>query len=637
MIPSFIDLPWLSPPPEDFDVRLRALGRTEEPAGASVQRLATLSLQPRQAAALGRAISRLRAAGADLAPLSAFRLGVLASATYDLALDALSAAAARHGVLVDIVRTPYDQVVQQALDPGSAIYAAGLDAALIAVDHRWLRLDRPSFADPAAPRAAVAVERLRTVAQTLLAHGVAPILQTVPAPPEQLFGNFDRRMGATSRAAIDEANRQIVALADELGAYLLDLAALAERVGLDLWFDPLQWAAYKLPFSAACAPAWAEMVGRLLGAIRGESRKCLVLDLDNTLWGGVVGDDGPNGIVLGQGGALAESFLGVQQAAQDLRDRGVILAVCSRNDEEVARAPFRDHPEMILRENQISVFQANWLDKATNLEAIAVALNIGLDALVLLDDNPAERAQVRAALPAVAVPELPEDPAWFPWILGAAGYFEAVSVSQEDLARADSYLGQSLRAEAKAQARDLGDYLSSLGMTVRLSPFDASGRQRIVQLINKTNQFNLTTRRYTEAEVAAIERDSSIFTLQARLKDRFGDLGMISVAICRAVTDDAGTWEIDSWLMSCRVLGRELERAVLGKIVSAARQTGARGLIGTYVPTPKNSMVADHYAKLGFIRVGAGEGGQTIWRLDIATYADPAPPMAIEDLFEIAS
>jgi FkbH-like protein len=633
---SFIDLPWLAPPPEDFDVQLRALGQGAEPPGRRIQRLAASRLQPRQAAALGRAIGRLRALGADLEPLSGFRLGVLASATYDLALDGLPAAAARHGVLVEIVRAPYGQVAQQALDPASEMNAAGLDAVIVAVDHRWLGLDRPDFTEPPEVRAAAAVERLRAVAAGLRAHGAAPILQTIPAPSEQLFGSFDRRAGGTVRAAVAEANRQIVALSEEAGGYLLDLAGLAERAGADRWFDPLQWAAYKLPFSAECIPAWAETLGRLLGAIRGKSRKCLVLDLDNTVWGGVIGDDGLEGIVIGQGGALAESFLAVQQAALDLRQRGVVLAVCSKNDEAVARGPFVSHPEMLLREDHVAVFQANWLDKATNLEAIAAALNIGVDALVLLDDNPAERAQVRAALPAVAVPELPEDPAWFAWTLGAAGYFEAVSVSDEDLARAAAYAVQRRRAEARATVRDLGDYLTSLGMVVRLSPFDAPGRQRVAQLVNKTNQFNLTTRRYTEPEIAAMEQDGSVFTLQARLKDRFGDLGMTSVVICRAAAETPGAWRIDTWLMSCRVLGRELERAMLHKIVGEARKRGVTRLMGTYIPTPKNGMVADHYGKLGFVRAGEGDGAQTHWELDIAAYADPELPMSIEDAFAAA-
>ena len=233
-----------------------------------------------------------------------------------------------------------------------------------------------------------------------------------------MFGSYDPRVRETPRALIEETNRRLIGLAEESDSYLLDTASLAERVGTDHWFDPVVWHSYKLPFAARCIPLYADMVGRLLGAIRGKAKKCLVLDLDNTVWGGVVGDDGIEGIVVGTGSGAGEAFLAVQRTALDLRERGIMLAVSSRNDEETARRPFRELPDMLLREQHISVFQANWLDKASNLEVIAKTLNIGIDALVLLDDNPAERAFVRAALPMVAVPELPRDPSWIPVPVG---------------------------------------------------------------------------------------------------------------------------------------------------------------------------------------------------------------------------
>jgi FkbH-like protein len=502
-------------------------------------------------------------------------------------------------VAAEIVSAPYDQVMQQALDPFSQINRERLDAVLIAIDHRWLKIDRADFVTGRGERVQSALEQLRAVVQSLRSHGgAAAILQTIPAPPQTLFGSFDRRVQGSVRAMVDDLNREIVTLADDTGSYVLDVAALAERVGTDLWFDPVHWVSYKLPFSAECFPIYADMLARLLGAIRGKARKCLVLDLDNTLWGGAIGDEGLEGIVLGQGSALGESFLSVQECALALRQRGVILAVCSKNTDEVARRPFREHPDILLRESHFAVFQANWIDKPSNLEAIAKSLNIGLDALVVLDDNPAERAQIRAALPMVAVPELPNDPSWYAWYLTSAGYFEAVTYSAEDSARADSYSADVHRAEVMAGARDLGDYLTSLEMTIRFAPFDAKNRQRIAQLINKTNQFNLTTRRYTEADIAAMEADDSVFTLQVRLQDKFGDLGMIGVVICRAA--DTGTWEIDTWLMSCRVLGRRVEEATLAQIVEAAHQRGIRRFLATYLPTTKNTMVSDHYTKLGF-------------------------------------
>jgi FkbH-like protein len=629
---SLPSLPWLPEPPNDFSARCRAC--VESPrAGSAIQNLASFRLSAQQSLILARAIARCRKAGLHLEPLSGFRLGVLASATFDLLLDCLPAAAARHGVALEILTTPYDQVLQQAFDPQSAINTSGQDAVLIGVDHHWMNLARPDFTEAAETRARASVDRLRSVVEALRSHGNVPaILQTLPVPPHAMFGSYERRVRGSVRAMIEEANRGIIRLAEETGSYILDVAALAERVGTDGWFDPVQWAAYKLPFSSECFPVYSDMLGRLLGAIRGKARKCLVLDLDNTVWGGVIGDDGLEGIVLGQGSARGEAFVSLQQAAFDLRMRGIVLAVCSKNNDDVARGPFREHPEMILREEHIAVFQANWVDKASNLEAIAKTLNIGLDALVFFDDNPAERAQVRAALPMVAVPELPQDPAWYPSMLHAAGYFEAANYSAEDRLRSESYGADAKRAEVMTGARDLGDYLSSLEMVIRFSPFNQNGRQRIAQLINKSNQFNLTTRRYTEAQVAAMETSGDFFTLQVRLEDKFGDLGMIAVVICHPDAEESGLWDIDTWLMSCRVLGRKVEEGMLFKVVEELRRHGATRLIGRYFPTAKNNMVRDHYGKLGFDLIDEpGEG--RVFELRLAEYVVPKLPFRIVDNF----
>ena len=344
---------------------------------------------------------------------------------------------------------------------------------------------------------------------------------------------------------------------------LVDIARVATWVGLERWHDPARWHMGKMPFAMTFVPLYADQVGRVLAAIAGKSRKCLVLDLDNTLWGGVIGDDGVEGIALGQGSAAGEAFLEIQRMAKRLRQRGVILAVCSKNEEDAALKPFREHPEMALTEDDIAVFHANWTDKAANLRTIAETLNIGIDALVFLDDNPAERAQVRRELPLVAVPELPEDPALYPRTLMAGGWFEAVSFVEEDAKRADDYRAQAKRREL-ASTSDVAGYLASLEIVCTFRPFDAVNRARISQLANKSNQFNLTTRRYTEAQIAAAQDDPSRFTLQVRLADRFGDSGMISVIIFRREPD---RWVNEAWLMSCRVLGRRVEEAVLAEVV----------------------------------------------------------------------
>jgi FkbH-like protein len=353
------------------------------------------------------------------------------------------------------------------------------------------------------------------------------------------------------------------------------------------------------------------------------------MDLDNTLWGGVIGDDGLEGIRLAQGDATGEAHLSVQRYALALRERGIVLAVSSKNNDDVARLPFRSHPEMLLREENIAVFQANWSDKVTNIRAVADELSLGLDAMVFLDDNPAEREIVRQFLPEVAVPELPEDPALYARTLSAAGYFEAVSLSNEDLKRAELYQDNARRVALQKQFVDIESYLASLEMEIIFQPFDETGRARIAQLIGKSNQYNLTTRRYTEAEVDQLMRDPRCFTLQTRLIDKFGDNGMISVVVCRTSGD--ATWEIDTWLMSCRVLGRCVEQAVLAEIVAAARREGVRTLIGKYLPSGRNQMTADHYSKLGFTLTGKEPAsGATNWELAIANANITLPPLKVQ-------
>jgi FkbH-like protein len=383
----------------------------------------------------------------------------------------------------------------------------------------------------------------------------------------------------------------------------------------------------KFSFSDELIPLYADHVGRALAAIRGKSQKVLILDLDNTVWGGVIGDDGLEGIQIAQGDARGEAHLAVQRLALDLRQRGIVLAVSSKNNDEVAREPFEKHPEMLLKLEHIAVFQANWNDKATNIQAIAEELSLGLDAMVFLDDNPVERGLVRKLLPQVAVPELPEEPAYYARTLAAAGYFEAVAFATEDLKRAGFYQDNAKRANLQKQVGGVDAYLASLDMTITFQPFDATGRARIVQLINKSNQFNLTTRRYTDPEVAAAENDPAVFTLQVRLTDVFGDNGMISVVICRPA--EAGAWQIDTWLMSCRVLGRKVENMVLRKILDHARATGIQKLIGTYRPTDRNKLVVDHYAKLGFTKTAEEESGLTRWELLVNGAEPVSAPMKV--------
>ena len=581
---------------------------------------------------LAKALERARAAGVSLAPLTPFRLGIVSNATTHFMVPPLVASAARHGIALDCVEAEYAQVMQAALDANSAINQAGCDAVLVALDYRGLPLPgSPGDIRAAQQTVSAALSHLNVVREGLKQNGRSVcIVQTLPRPVESDFGSFDYVLPGTPRRLIDDLNRAIAESLAGSPDVLLDVAHLAETVGLSDWHDATLWNMAKLPFASAFIPLYADHVCRVLAAMRGKSKKCLILDLDNTVWGGIVGDDGLEGIVIGQGDPTGEAHLHVQRTALRLRERGIVLAVSSKNTDDIARKPFQQHPEMLLREQHIAVFQANWNDKATNIQAIAEELSLGLDAMVFLDDNPVERNLVRRLLPQVAVPELPADPALYARTLLAAGYFEAVAFSGEDRKRAELYQDNARRVALQKQAGDVDAYLVSLDMRLTLQPFDDTGRARIAQLINKSNQFNLTTRRYTEAEVAALQRDRSAFTLQARLADALGDNGMISVLICRRVDD---SWDIDTWLMSCRVLGRKVEAAVLSGLVTEARARGVRRLLGTYLPTDKNKLVEDHYAKLGFDLLEQRADGSTRWELDVSRVASvEPPPMLIERL-----
>jgi FkbH-like protein len=628
-------LAWLPSKPDDFPASCRALlaedAESASDFGRRVQALAKFALDENALNRLAKVIVRARGAGRSLAPLTPFRLGVLSNTTSHFLVPALIATAARHGIDLECREADFDQVVQEALNPDSMINRGKFDAVLVAIDHHGLPLRAvPGDAEAARRAVAEAMQQLMTVREGIRANSNAPcIVQTLARPPETVFGSFDLALPGTLRNLVDRFNR---ALADDMAGskdVLLDVAQLAETVGLANWHDPTLWNIGKLPFASQYIPLYVDHVCRLIATLRGRSRRCLVLDLDNTVWGGVVGDDGLEGILIGQGDATGEAHLEVQRVALALRDRGIVLAVSSKNNDDVARKPFKEHREMLLKEDHLAVFQANWSDKASNITAIAEELALGLESLVFLDDNPAERNIVRRTLPQVAVPELPADPAYFARVLLASGYFEAVALSDEDRKRAAFYQDNARRVALQKNVADIHAYLISLEMVMTVQPFDELGRARIAQLIGKSNQFNLTTRRYTEIEVAEAETDPDCMTLQIRLADTFGDNGMICVIICRR---RGGDWHIDTWLMSCRVLGRRVEEATLQEILFQARRAGIESLIGTYRPTERNSLVEKHYEKLGFALLEKKEDGTTLWRLDVASAAEVDLPMKIRRL-----
>lgn len=619
-------LPWLPPTPPDFKDRCKSCGTDSSESARTLRFLAAHALEDSDLEHLRRTLVKTRARHGESAipGLRPSTLGCLSNATSKLIAPALVSTALRYGIDLTTVEGGFDQALYEATTADSAMARAQPQGILVALDHRGLPGLGAGLSDDEEEDVAAALAHMASICSGLRQNtGATLYVQNVACPPCPLFGSQDVRVRGTQRRRIELFNRELNDLLTECSAALFDVDGLARAVGTTNWFDQSQWHAAKLPFAHDLVPLYADHVIRLVAGVGGASRKCLVLDLDNTLWGGVVGDDELHGLVLGQGDAVGEAFLAVQQAAASLRSRGVLLAICSKNDADVARFAFAEHPDMVLRLDDIAVFQANWQDKATNLQAIARTLNIGTEALVLLDDSPAERELVRMTLPEVAVPELTADPADYPLLLLAAGYFESVSFTDEDRQRAGLYRANAVRAELAASATDMAAYLASLDMVVRLSPFDSTGRTRIAQLTQRSNQFNLTTRRYDEAAIQAFEIRPDVFTLQVRLADRCGDNGMISIVICIQAGSE---WIIDTWLMSCRVLNRRVEEAVLDVLASTGLSRGITRLTGHYVATGRNGMVREHYRRLGFVP-GPASAGVDVWHLDLASYQPQRPPM----------
>ena len=549
------------------------------------------------------------------------KLAILGSSTLAHLHAGIRVGALRRGIWVETCENAYAQYLQELSDTSSPLHKFAPTTVLFAFDtaHVTAGVDAAQTSTDAEAILTDAWERIRSCWRQARDVFRCPVIQQTLLPNAiPLLGSNEHELPGSAVRLIERLNCRLREAAVEEGVHLLALDARAAQDGRSAWYDAGLWHRSKQEVSPVAAPVYGDLVGRLLAALQGRSCKCLILDLDNTLWGGVIGDDGLDGIVLGQGSPLGEAYLGLQRYARDLSKRGVILAVCSKNDEANALEPFDKHPEMVLRRGDISAFVANWSDKAANIREIAEILNIGLDSMVFLDDNPSERMLVRRELPAVSVPEIGEEPSRFAQILADAGYFEVVNITEEDRERTSLYQSNAAREASRKSATDLPGYLRSLDMQLHWSRFDCVGLQRIVQLINKTNQFNLTTRRYSEEDVLSVMANNRAFGLQLRLIDRFGDNGIISIVIGKMNGGD--DLLIDTWLMSCRVLGRQVEPTTLNLVAAQAQALGAGRLVGEYRPTKKNGMVREHYARLGFTPLEAAEDGSSRAVLDLSTF-----------------
>jgi FkbH-like protein len=525
----------------------------------------------------------------------------------------------------------FNQFRQEITNPASGLYAFRPDVVVLHLDGEdlfadWLRDpfhgDRESRRE-SAQQAARDVEGWAAAIRTELPRALI-ILNTVYLPPVHALTGLEYHSGWGLGDLAAQFNCELGRVAASQPDLLVnDVAAAVTELGYRQWFDARLWRLARCRMSNTAMKKLARNLSALVRAWKGQTRKCLALDLDNTLWGGIVGEDGPQGIVLSEEGA-GLAFTEFQEELAHLSRKGVLLAICSKNNEEDALEAIRNHPSMRLREDSFAARRINWQDKAQNLKELAAELNIGLDSFVFVDDNPAERSLVRMSLPEVYVPEWPADPGEYKAALLdlAAEYFCRVAVTAEDRERNAMYQADRGRASLAAAAGSLTDYYQSLQMRAQIAFADGFSIPRIAQLTQKTNQFNLTTRRYTEADIRAFAGQPDAIVLSLQLQDRFSDQGIVGVMILRQRQESA--WWIDTLLLSCRVIGRGVENAFVGFAQQLLLGRGASEMIGEYLPSKKNSLAANLYKDLGFEPIGE-EPGAASWRLPIGAVAVPIP------------
>ena len=559
-------------------------------------------------------------AGSRPEKVRSVRLALLGRSTLDMIAPQLELALLARGFAPEIYTAPYGSFMQELIDPASG--ASGFNPQFVLVV--LTPFDIPEWPNTfAAPQEADAVaervaRQLLSVCEQFRARtGAEVLVDNFHAFPTRPLGNVGARIAGDRNNFIRRLNVKLGDLVST-GLHLVDTAELSTRHGVVRWHDARLWYEAKQPVALDMAVEYVQTVAGVIAGALGASRKIVVLDLDDTLWGGVIGDAGLSGIELGEGSPRGEAFKAFQQYLRGLRERGILLAVSSKNEPSNARLPFEEHPETVLKLSDFAAFRASWDPKADSLRAMATDLDLGLDSFVFVDDNPAERELVRQSLPEVGVIDLPEDPSEYARALEASRWLEVPGVTDDDRARAGQYQNRA-EARALAETMDLSAFLASLEMRAQIAPIDGMSLARATQLINKTNQFNLTTRRLTESEVQALAHDPSVCTLTVRLADRFGDHGLISVL---TASHRENAVEIDDWLMSCRVLKRGVERLLLARLIEWARARGANELHGRFLPTGRNELVRNLLDDLGFER--CSESDQvTRYRLGLANFESP--------------
>lgn len=531
------------------------------------------------------------------------RAALLGDTATQLLSCAITGAAADKGINLNIYEAQYDQILPEIIDDSSGLYKTKPEYVIIYMSSEKLYdkfchtplSERTGFADAKMAEIQGQWNKINSLINTRI------IQINFAENDDRSFGDLGSRTEISYIFQIRRLNYLLSEqAAREKNIYISDLSGIQNVYGRKMLFSEKYYYSARLSVSMECLPMLAFRIAGIISSLSGDFKKCIVLDLDNTLWGGVIGDDGIDNIQIGELG-IGRAFSDFQHWLCELKKRGILLAVCSKNNEETAREPFEKHPEMVLRLEDFAIFVANWDDKASNIRYIQQTLNIGMNSMVFIDDNPFERELVRKMIPEITVPELPEDPALYLPFLKEENLFETGSYSSGDSDRTRQYRAEAQRSQLRQSAVSIDDYLKSLEMVGTYAPFDSFNIPRISQLTQRSNQFNLRTVRYTEKEISDIAGSDRYITLYFMLKDKFGDHGLISVVILEKQED--GLF-IDTWLMSCRVLKRTAEEFIINTVVKTAKDNGYSKITGEYIPTAKNKMVESIYEKLGFISIG---------------------------------
>jgi FkbH-like protein len=556
-------------------------------------------------------------------------VAILSNFTVKPLVDCLTVQAYLNGIPLELYVAPYNQYGQEALDTSRQLHQFAADLILVILT-------------PEAVVPGIISEPWQgsTIRQELVQRGLTQLTGLLGALRERsratiIVSNFvlhemsplgvlDWQEPLGFERAIQELNHGIADWArGQERVYVFDLAGVCSTFGHERAFDQRMHLLADQPFAPAFLPRLAAEVARYLRATTGPTRKCLVLDLDNTLWGGILGDDGPDRLRLG-GDAVGEGHREFQKTILALHNRGILLAICSHNNEAAAMEVLRSHPEMILRPEHFAAERINWLDKVDNLQSLAEELNIGLDSLVFLDDDSFQRQNVRERLPEVLVVDLPRDPVLYRNTLLQLGVFDTLRVTEEDRARGRMYQERRAYERLSAEVASLDDFLSGLEMESKVVPAEGAARTRLYQMVHKTNQFNLTTPRYSELEFDGRTRAADYRVFGVHVRDRLGDSGIVGLVVLNLVDK---VCEIETLLMSCRVLGRCVETGILGHIVELARAAGVERIRGYYIPTAKNDMVRDLYERHGFTLAGC-DGKINIWEAKLPGFEIAVPAWA---------